>query len=371
MSSATTVPINLYEPLATPLDRVIEGGRSRRCSALAPRKEVSRPWGRRNSQGQQLARLGFTAPMEPTFSVIVPALDAEMTIGGAIRSVLAQTRTDFELLVVDDGSTDNTVEEVRKEFTDPRARLLTQEHGGAAAARNCAISEARGTFISMLDSDDLWLPSYLQVMGDVLAGDPKAALAYTDAWLFDEVKGRFQRATATASALPPSAPPAEPLALLARLLQNNFIYTSVTVRRDVILRVGPFNTDLPAASDYEMWLRIAARGYTFVRAPGRLAIHRQRPGSLSSNPRRLTAGVRDAYLTVAQDPTLPEELRTAARTRIRECQALLASSMSADPRQRLLGLRPHLSRLKHAVLRTWYRNPPPEVRWAVAELTQH
>ena len=273
--------------------------------------------------------------------------------------------------MVDDGSTDNTVEEVLKELTDPRARLLTQEHRGAAAARNSAISEARGTFVSMVDSDDLWQPSYLQVMGDVLADNPQAALAYTDAWLFDEVKGRFLRATATAWASPPSAPPAEPVALLARLLLNNFIYTSVTVRRDVILRVGPFNTDLPAGSDYEMWLRIAARGYTFVRAPGRLAVYRQRPGSLSSNPRRVTAGARGAYLRIAQDPTLPDELKAAAQTRLRECDALLASSMSADPRRRILGLRPHLSRLKHTVLRTWYRNPPPEIRWAAAELARH
>jgi glycosyltransferase involved in cell wall biosynthesis len=310
--------------------------------------------------------------MEPTFSVVMPALNAEMTIGSAIRSVLAQTRRDFELLVVDDGSTDETVEEVRKALPDSRIRLLGQEHRGPAAARNWAISEARGAFISMLDSDDLWLPSYLQVMGDVLAGNPQAALAYTDAWLFDEVKGRFQRATAMASVSPPSAPPDEPHALLARLLQNNFIYTSVTVRGDVIRQVGPFNTHLPAASDYEMWLRMAARGYTFVRAPGRLAIYRKRPGSISSSPRRLTAGVRDAYLGVAQDPTLPEELTTAARARIKECEALLARSTSGDdPRRRLLGLRPHASRLKQAALRTWYRNPPQEIRWAAAEFRRH
>lgn len=309
--------------------------------------------------------------MEPRFSVVMPALNAETTIGSAIRSVLAQTRSDFELLVVDDGSTDETVGEVRKALLDSRIRLLRQEHRGVAAARNWAISEARGAFISMLDSDDLWLPGYLQVMGDVLAANPQAALAYTDAWLFDEVRGRFQRAGAMSPASPPSAPPHESHTLLTRLLQSNFIYTSVTVRRDVVVRVGPFNTDLPAASDYEMWLRIAARGYTFVRVPGRLAVHRNRSESLSSDPRRLTTGVRDAYIMVAEDPSLPQELRSVARTRVRECEELLASPLPADnPRRRLFGLRPHLSRLKHAFLRTWYRNPPSELRWAAAELTR-
>lgn len=312
------------------------------------------------------------AGMEPTFSVVMPALNAERTIGSAIRSVLAQTRRDFELLVVDDGSADETVEEVRKALPDSRIRLLSQDHRGVAAARNWAISEARGAFISMLDSDDLWLPTYLHVMGDVLAGNPQAALAYTDAWLFDEVKGRFQRATAMASASPPSTPPDEPHALLARLLQSNFIYTSVTMRSEAVRRVGPFKTDLPAASDYEMWLRMAAQGFTFVRAPGRLAIYRNRPGSLSSSPRRLTAGDREAYLAVVRDPTLPEELTRAARARIKECEALLARSTSGEhQRRRLFGLRLRASSLKHAALRTWYRNPPREIRWAAAEFIRH
>src|SRR5437016_179026 len=108
---------------------------------------------------------------DPTFSVVMPALNAETTIGAAIRSVLAQTRTDFELLVVDDGSTDNTIDEVRR-VADPRVRLLALKHRGVAVARNYAISEARARFVSMLDSDDLWLPSYLEVMGAALAGNP-------------------------------------------------------------------------------------------------------------------------------------------------------------------------------------------------------
>jgi glycosyltransferase involved in cell wall biosynthesis len=307
--------------------------------------------------------------MEPTFSVIMPAFNAERTIGPAIRSALAQTRADFELLVVDDGSTDNTVAEVRRESTDSRVRLIRREHRGVAAARNRAISEALGTYVSMLDSDDLWSPTYLQIMGEVLAANPRAALAYTDAWVFDEAKGRFKRMTAMSSSLPPPAPPADPLDLLARLLQNNFIYTAVTVRREVIVQVGPFNTELPAGSDYEMWLRLAARGHTVVRAPGLLAVYRERPGSISTNRGRQIACARETYSTFAEDSNLPAEVRALARTRKLECEALLTSLASRDhATPRLHALRSPLSRLKHALLRTWFRSPPPELRWAAAEL---
>jgi GT2 family glycosyltransferase len=303
--------------------------------------------------------------IQPTFSVVMPAFNAEVTVGSAIRSVLAQTRTDFELLVVDDGSTDATVEEIRTQATDPRVRLLRQEHRGVAAARNHAVSEARGTLISMLDSDDLWLPSYLDVMADVLAANPAAALAYTDAWVFDEAKGRFKRATAMAFVSPPSPPPDDPVALLFQLLQNNFVYTSVTVRREVLVEVGPFNTDLPAASDYEMWLRLVARGHRMVRAPGLLAVYRERPGSITSDHRRQIACSRDVYRMMSEDPSFPREMTPVARARMQDCEALLQSADQS--KSGLFGLRPHLSKLKQGLLRTWLRDPPPELHWAVAE----
>jgi glycosyltransferase involved in cell wall biosynthesis len=304
--------------------------------------------------------------MKPTFSVVMPAFNSERTIGAAIRSLLAQTRGDFELLVVDDGSTDATVQAVGAHSSDARVRLLVQEHRGVSAARNHAISKARGTLVSMLDSDDLWMPNYLEVMGSVMDADPSAALASTDAWTFDEVKGRFKRATAVASIYPP--PPTQPHAQLALLLQRNFIYTSVTVRREILLEVGPFKSELDGSEDYEMWLRVLARGYKVVRAPGVLAIHRERPGSLSADRRRQIARARDIYRMTIDDPLFPRELKPVARARMLECDARLGA---ADTRKSpLLGLRPHLSRLKHALLRTWLRQPPPQLRWAAAELVR-
>jgi hypothetical protein len=307
--------------------------------------------------------------MDPTFSIVMPAFNAETTVGASIRSVLAQTRTDFELLVVDDGSTDATVEEIAVHAADSRVRALRQEHEGVAAARNNAISHARGALVSMLDSDDLWLPTYLETMGEAMTANPRAALAYTDAWVFNELKGRFKRAPAMASFSPPPPPPEEPLALLAQLLQINFIYTSVTVRRNVIIEVGPFNTDLPAASDYEMWLRVVARGHKVIRVPSTLAVYRDRPGSITANRRRQIVCTREIYRMIGDDPKLPEGLRSVARARMLECDEQLSSWCEGDAKSSLLGLRPHLSRLKHELLRTWFRTPPPHLRWAAAELT--
>jgi glycosyltransferase involved in cell wall biosynthesis len=303
--------------------------------------------------------------VKPEFSVVMPAFNAEHTIGAAIRSVLAQTRSDFELLVVDDGSTDATSDEVKAHSTDTRVRLLAQDHQGVAAARNHGISEARGTLVSMLDSDDLWLPSYLEVMGDVMANDRSAALAYTDAWVFDEVKGRFRRATAIGAVSPPSLP-AEPLAVLALLLRINFIYTSTTARRQILLDVGGFRTDLIVSEDYELWVRIVARGHKVVRAPGVLAIHRERPGSLTTDRRRMIASARIVYDLLVDDPAFPNDLKPVARARMLECDELLGSAN--HHKSPLFGFRPHLSRLKHFLMRTWLRRPPAELGWATAEL---
>jgi glycosyltransferase involved in cell wall biosynthesis len=99
---------------------------------------------------------------EPVFSLIMAAYNAADVIHAAIGSALRQTLTDFELIVVDDGSTDGTGEIVAAlAAQDPRIRLLTQANAGANATRNRAISEARGRYVTFLDSDDLKLPGYL------------------------------------------------------------------------------------------------------------------------------------------------------------------------------------------------------------------
>ena len=138
-----------------------------------------------------------------TFTVVMAARDTRATVGPAIRSVLAQTCGDFELVVVDDGSRDGTPDVVRGFLGDERVRLLELGHGGAAAARAAGIAAGTAPLVSMCDSDDLWMPGYLSEMGAALEGDPGASFAYTDAWYLDDGTRRVRRASAMAYQRPP------------------------------------------------------------------------------------------------------------------------------------------------------------------------
>src|SRR5581483_4609036 len=105
----------------------------------------------------------------PLFSVIIPVFNRAAHLKAALASVLAQTEQDFEVLVVDDGSTDNPAE-VAQSFADPRIRLIRQENRGGGPARNTGIDAARGRFVALLDSDDVFLPDHLSAMRALLDG---------------------------------------------------------------------------------------------------------------------------------------------------------------------------------------------------------
>lgn len=298
----------------------------------------------------------------PTFSIVMPAYNAGATISSAIESVLAQTRGDFELIVVDDGSTDDTLDRVQPYLYDERMRCISQPNLGPSSARNTAIAAARGTYASLLDSDDLWLPHYLEVMAATLAAEPEAAVAYTDAWALEDETRRIARATVLSSWHPTSVPKEPELFLRALLELGNFVYVGATIRRSVVAEVGPFRLGLREAEDYELWLRIAASGYRFVRCPGRLAIYRRRKGQRSAERReRIASAGNRVFQIVAEEYDVSEDIRALARQKLP-----MAKLTPKRPRRvpRLLN-RPYrtLSRTRH-----FYLRPPPEVRRAFPDL---
>jgi glycosyltransferase involved in cell wall biosynthesis len=300
------------------------------------------------------------------------ARDTRATIGAAIRSVLAQTRGDFELVVVDDGSSDGTPSVVREFMSDERVRLVELERsGGAAAARTAGIEAGSGELVSLIDSDDLWMPGYLEAMGDALDGDPGAGFAYTDAWYLDERSRRIRRVSAMGYQRPPEPPPSTASELFDALVDRNFVYNAVTLRRAAIDAAGPPDARLRSMIDWEWWLRLAATGHRAIRVPGRLGVYRLRPESLSRDPLLVAAGQRDLWRTVAEEYDLPEERRRSLRARVERFDAEVAALEGRRrialalwrARRRVAAARATLRRR-----RDYYAEPPAEVLAAFGDL---
>jgi len=194
----------------------------------------------------------------PTVSVVVPVYNGGRSIRQTLTSVLAQTRSDIEVIVVDDGSTDDTAEIVRT-FTrrDSRVRLLRQSNGGVAAARNRGIREARGDFVAPIDADDVWLPEYLERQVAALeAGGPAVTFCYAGFFRLDEANRVMQ--------LPRGhgAPSADYISLLRRNLVG--CGSATVFRRDAVLAVGGYDESLRArhaqgCEDWKLILMLASR----------------------------------------------------------------------------------------------------------------
>lgn len=209
----------------------------------------------------------------PAVSVVIPAHNAAPWLGDTIRSVLAQTYRDFELIVVNDGSTDRTGA-VISGFGD-KIRCVDQLNQGLPAARNAGIRNALGEWIALLDADDLWLADKLERQISLLGEAERLAWVYCNAYVFDDTTGT------TTSMLNAGRRLAEG-DILRQLFLSNFIGTPTPViRRDVFEDVGMFDeTIVPLGEDWDMWLRIAARHpIGLVRRP--LARYRVRRASLS------------------------------------------------------------------------------------------
>jgi glycosyltransferase involved in cell wall biosynthesis len=306
----------------------------------------------------------------PAFTVVTKAYNEEALVGDAIRSALAQTREDFELIVVDDGSTDRTADVVRGFESDSRVRLVSQPNRGVGAAMNTGIAAGQAPYVALLDADDLWMPTYLELMGAALDADEDAGVGYTDAWWLDDASGRFFKRTISERLGAPADPPQDPGEFLKALMHANWMFGLTTMRRSALERVGGVDESLLGAEDYELWIRMLASGYRAVRVPGRLAIQRDRSGSMSANERGMLTSLRQVYEGALQLPGVPEEARQVARRQVAEIDRQLATlDRGRRPARQIV--RGMLGRTAKEVLvrHYWYPETPPEVAAAFPDLS--
>jgi glycosyltransferase involved in cell wall biosynthesis len=199
-------------------------------------------------------------------SVVIPTYNLAPLLPGAVASARAQEWPELEIIVVDDGSTDETQEVLKRLAVEAPLRWFRQENAGAAAARNRGIREARGEWVAFLDADDFWLPGKLAAQFEELERRPSAAFSYTDVRLREESGSESDLACGTT---------AQPL-LPQMLAGNMFATPTALVRRECFDEVGLFDARLRTGEDWDMWLRLAshfecvrvARPLTLVRRVG-------------------------------------------------------------------------------------------------------
>jgi glycosyltransferase involved in cell wall biosynthesis len=224
----------------------------------------------------------------PVVSIIMPAFNVEPFIGGAIDSVRSQTFGDFELLIVDDGSTDGTASVVERHArADRRVHLLRQPNRGLSTARNLALERASGAYIAILDSDDAWTPSYLASQMEILERRSDVDIVTANAWfLGGALTGR------TAAPSPDPRPDPD----LRHLLQDETaVFIMSVFRRRVYDTIGGFDETFRSNEDYDFWIRAAVAGFRFVRNDRPAGYYRRRDDSLSADELRMLKGILRVY----------------------------------------------------------------------------
>lgn len=223
----------------------------------------------------------------PSLSVIIPAYNGRDYILETLRSLTGQTRRDFEIIVIDDGSSDDTAQIVTAFITahgaaEPEIRLLQQANAGVSAARNRGIAEARAPLVGFVDADDLWASEKVALHLDLMAQRPDIDMSYSG---FDFIDGDSQ------DQFDGICPP-EGVLGLEQLMVRNLIHTgTVVARRDVVQQCGGFDTQLSTFEDFDLWLKIAAIRPANIYGMARsLACYRRHGNQATGNWRKMQQG---------------------------------------------------------------------------------
>lgn len=258
----------------------------------------------------------------PLISVIIPTHNRGRMLTEAIDSVLAQEYRPVELIIVDDGSTDNTSEVLQN--YGPCLSRIRQENRGVSAARNAGISAASGEYIAFLDSDDLWLPQKLASQAAFFDHHPEALICQTEEiWIRNgrRVNPKLRHRKVSGMIFEPSLH----LCLVSP--------SAVMIRRPLFEKVGLFNESLPACEDYDLWLRVSCR-YPIHLIPDPLIIKRGgHPDQLSKSPGLDKYRIQSLVNLLESDWLSPEQTVAAVKV-LKEKSAIFAKGCQQRGREK-------------------------------------
>jgi GT2 family glycosyltransferase len=248
----------------------------------------------------------------PTFSILIAAYEAADVVGGALDSAVGQTFQPHEVIVCDDGSTDQ-LEAALAPFHDRILFLRRPENGGEAAAKNDAARAASGDFVVLLDADDAYLPERLEALAELAAERPDLDILTTDAHL--EVGGRQVR-----RCYEPDWP-FETADQRRGILERNFVFGLAAVRRERLLEIGGFDEAIRWTTDWDCWIRMILAGSRVGLVAEPLAVYRVHDQSLSASRanhvhgriQTLRKAERDSRLTDAERRTVSASIAAQER----------------------------------------------------------
>lgn len=240
-----------------------------------------------------------TANTLPLVSIIIPTYNRWALLQQTLSSVLTQTYPALEIIVVDDGSTDETMTRLTEHAG--RVTVIQQSNQGVAAARNQGIRRAKGIYLTFLDDDDLIEPTKIARQAELLQSQPDVSLVHCGYYLSDK-DGRLRDKVW----LWPQTD------LLRQLACHNFIWSGAPlIRRECLTTVGFFDEQLTNGQDWDLWLRLALAGYGFAVIPEPLGTYRLQPDSMVTNLTRLEGAILAVLERTFHHPALPESVAAA------------------------------------------------------------
>lgn len=264
---------------------------------------------------------------KPSFSIVIPAYEAAAFAVGAVESALAQTLPPQEVIVCNDGSTDDLAGALAP-YAE-RIVLIRKENGGLASARNAGVQIASGDFVALLDADNVFLPDYLDALTELAVARPDLDILTTDAYLEldGQIYGRYYRGKARFVINDQRR----------GIIHQHFIFGNLAIRRQALLAVGGYDETV-VAEDTDLFTRMILGGSRAGLVDEPLCIYRIRRGSLSSSrPRMLRAGT----VVLERARTHPSLTRDELRFLRRELAAKRREAALAEAEEALRGFAPH------------------------------